>query len=99
MVHVIATSRIKPGCMEEYLRVLRENVPRVLAEEGCRAYTPCLDAEGGPRPAEPDVVTIVETWDCIEHLRAHFEAPHMKAFASAVGPLRISSSARVVEPA
>lgn len=98
MVHVIATSQVRPGCREAFLKLLRENLPRVRAEAGCRAYTPCLDVEGGPRPAEPDVVTILETWESLVHLRAHFETPHMKAFVAAAQPLRSASSARIVEP-
>ena len=47
----------------------------------------------------PDTVTLLETWDSLAHLQAHFQAPHMKAFVEAVRELRVASSARVVRPA
>lgn len=98
MIHVVATSHLKPGCREPFLALLRANVPNVLAEVGCIAYTACVDVEGGPRPADPQVVTIIEAWESLDHLKAHFQAPHMKAFVEAVKDLRESSSARIVEP-
>jgi len=99
MIHVVATSHVKPGCREDFLRILHANVPNVLAEAGCLQYAPCVDLDGGPRPAEPDAVTILETWESLAHLQAHFQAAHMKAFVEAVRDLRVSSSARVVRPA
>jgi quinol monooxygenase YgiN len=99
MIHVIATSHLKPGCREKFLGILKANVPKVLAEAGCVQYAPCVDLEGGPRTPEPDIVTILETWESLAHLQAHFQAPHMKAFVEAVKDMRVSASARVVEPA
>lgn len=98
MVHVIATSIVKEGCRAEFLKLLMDNVPLVLAEEGCRTYLPCLDLVGGPREADPNAVTIIEEWESLEHLKAHFEAPHMKTFAAAAQKLRVSSTVRIVEP-
>ena len=61
MVNVIARSRLKSGCMEEYLRILKANVPTVLAEEGCLRYEPCLDLDADP--ARGEYVTILESWE------------------------------------
>lgn len=99
MIYVVATSHVKPGRRAEFLRILKDNVPKVLAEAGCVQYAACVDVEGGPKTADPDVVTIVEAWETLAHLQAHFAAPHMKAFVDAVKDLRLSSSARIVEPA
>ncbi len=100
MVNVIARSRIKAGKMEEFLRILKENVPTVMAEEGCIRYEPCLDANVGiGAEAEMDCVTILESWESPDHLRAHLETPHMKAFRDAVTPLRLENSVTVVTPA
>ncbi len=98
MIHVIATSRVKPECREAFLALLLANVPRVLAEKGCLAYTPCTDVEGLPHAADGSAVTLVEAWESLEHLKAHFEAPHMKTFVAAVKEMRLSSSVRIVEP-
>ncbi len=100
MIHVIARSRIKPGRREEFLRILKANVPTVLAEKGCIRYEPCVDADagvgGGP---DPDCVTILESWESPEHLRAHLATSHMAAFRDAVTPLRESSVLSVVTTA
>lgn len=97
MVNVIARSRIKSGCMEEYLRILKANVPTVLAEEGCLRYEPCLDVDADP--AKGEYVTILESWESQAHLQAHLETKHMAAFREAVGPLREENIVQVVMPA
>jgi len=99
MIYVIATSVIKPGMRDEYLRILKANVLLVLAEEGCIFYEPCLDNHEVGKEVNPDAVTIVEAWESADHLKAHFEAPHMKTFVEAVRELRLSSSVKFVEPA
>ena len=45
MIHVIATIELKPGYREDYLKILKENVPKVKAEDGCLAYEPTIDIE------------------------------------------------------
>ena len=45
MIHVVATIELKPGCRDEFLDILRQNVPSVRAEEGCIAYEPTIDTE------------------------------------------------------
>jgi len=99
MIYVIATSHIKPEHRDKFLQILKANVPLVLAEEGCIFYEPCLDNTEIDRETNPDAVTIVEAWQSIEHLKAHYEAPHMKTFVEAVKDLRLSSSVKIVEPA
>lgn len=97
MVNVIARSRLKSGCLEEYLRILKANVPTVLAEEGCLRYEPCLDLEADP--ARGEYVTILESWESPAHLQAHLATKHMAAFREAVAPLREENSVLVVTPA
>ena len=100
MVHVIARSRIKPGRREEFLRILKANVPTVLSEEGCVRYEPCVDVDAGIGSVpDPDCVTILESWESPEHLRAHLATAHMAAFREAVTPLRESSTLLVVTTA
>lgn len=40
MIQVIATIELKPGCREDFLPLLNDNVPNVKAEDGCLAYDP-----------------------------------------------------------
>ncbi len=87
MVNVIARSEIKPGCMEKYMQILKANVPTVLAEEGCIRYEPCVDVNAGIGPeVKGDYVTILESWESVDHLRAHLATKHMAAFREAVAP-------------
>lgn len=95
MIHVVARMEIKPGCMEEFLNILLGNTPAVLAEEGCYRYESCLDT----KPEDKDkYVTILETWESEEHLKAHLATPHMAKFRDAVKDLRLSSNVTVMAP-
>ena len=45
MIHVIATVRLKPGCRDKYLEILKGNVSAVKGEAGCLVYAPTIDME------------------------------------------------------
>ena len=87
MIQVIATIELKPDCLDEYLAVLHENVPKVKAEEGCLAYEPSVDVDSG-LPVQGEIrqntVTLVEAWVNIDALHAHLKTPHMAAYREAV---------------
>ena len=102
MIQVIATIKLKEGSRDKFLAILKENVPRVLAEKGCRAYTPAVDVESGiPVQAAPraDVVTIIEAWDSLEDLRTHLKAPHMLSYREKVQGLVKNVGIHVLSPA
>ncbi len=99
MIHVIARAKMKPGCTEAYLEVLRGIVPAVLAEEGCLRYEPCVDQVKEDQPAEGEFVTIVECWESVEALKAHLATAHMAEFRKAAASLRESSDVKVLLPA
>lgn len=82
MIDVIASIRIKDGHADEFIERFKDNVPAVLAEEGCIDYYPTVDADSGMAVQEKDaqVVTIVEKWESLEALQAHSKAPHMVRF-------------------
>ncbi len=67
----------------EDLEAIREAITNVetatRAEAGCIEYT--FSAELG----DPEVLRITERWESMEALAAHFQAPHMAAFQSAIG--------------
>jgi len=87
MIQVIATIELKPDCLDEFLAVLHENVPKVKAEEGCLAYEPSIDVDSG-LPVQGEIrqntVTLVEAWLNLDALHAHLKAPHMAAYREAV---------------
>lgn len=103
MIHTIAFIRIRPGGRERFLEIFNALVPEVLAEEGCLAYGPAVDVDAGlgDIQAGPDehVVTVVEQWESVEHLKTHLAAPHMDRFREEAGELIESIKAHVVQPA
>ena len=102
MIRVIATIEVVKGRRDEFLAVLQELVPKVLAEEGCLEYGPWVDLPTNI-PAQPEarhnVVTMVEKWESIQALETHLMAPHMLEFRQATEPLRVGVALRILEPA
>jgi quinol monooxygenase YgiN len=102
MIHVLANIEIKPGTREPFLAIFKANVPAVLAEDGCLRYEPTVDTETG-LPAQggvrPNVVTIVEAWESLAHLKAHLAAPHMATYREKVKQMVVGVKLQVVEPA
>ena len=43
MIQVIATIELKPGYLDEFVPLLKANVSRVKAEDGCLADDPLVD--------------------------------------------------------
>jgi quinol monooxygenase YgiN len=86
MIQVIATIELKPDCLDEFLAILHENVPKVKAEEGCLAYDPSVDLDSG-LPVQGEIrqntVTLVEAWVNLDALHAHLKTPHMAAYREA----------------
>jgi quinol monooxygenase YgiN len=102
VIYVIATVRLQPGARDEFLGHFRALVPTVLREEGCLEYGPTVDlaAHLAAQPApRPDVVTVVEKWESLEHLRAHLSAPHMLAYRDRVKSLVQGTMLQILEPA
>lgn len=89
MVRVVASIRVKKGSLSEYVALFRENVPNVLAEDGCLEYAPCTDAPTGwpTQVLDDQCMTVVEKWESMEALQAHSQAPHMLAFRKRAGHL------------
>jgi quinol monooxygenase YgiN len=101
MIHVIATIRLKPGCREDYLKILGKNVPKVRAENGCQGYQPAIDVDSGlpvQGPIRPDVVTIVEAWQSLDALQAHLKTAHMAAYREAVKDYVQDLKVQVLQP-
>lgn len=90
MIRVIATIEVRSGAREQFLKVFRELVPQVLAEEGCREYAPWVDVPtsiAAQMPARDHTVTIIERWDSLDALEKHLVAPHMLEYRKAVREL------------
>ncbi len=102
MIHVIATIELNPGAREAFLAEFHKLIPHVIAEDGCIEYGPTVDVASGlgaQPPLREDVVTIIEKWASLEHLKAHLVAPHMTPYREAVKALVIGTKLSVLEPA
>ena len=81
-------------------QIFKQNIPNVLAEDGCIDYGPTIDMEGVGEfqtPIGPDTYVVIEKWESLDHLMAHTIAPHMKAYASKVRDMLESRSIHVLE--
>jgi quinol monooxygenase YgiN len=102
MINVIAAIEVKEGKRDEFLKIFKANVPKVLAESGCIAYSPTLDFNTGlpvQPPVRKNVVTIIEAWESLDHLKAHLKAPHMLEYKEKTKDMVNGLTLTVTEPA
>ncbi len=101
MVHVIATIRVKPGCMSQFLEIFKSNIPTVLAEAGAVEYRPTMDLDtGSPRQVlEADTIVLIEKWGSLDALRNHLATPHMLAYRENVKELVTGTSLKILQDA
>jgi len=101
MIHVIATIELMPGSRDEFLAEFHQVVPLAHKEQGCLGYGPTVDLPTDI-PAQPDarddVVTVVESWENLEALRAHLAAPHMTAYRQRVKHMLAGVTIHVLQP-
>lgn len=101
MIQVIATIELKPGYLDEFVPLLKANVPRVKAEDGCLAYDPFVDLDSG-LPVQGEIrenaVTLVEAWTSVEALVAHLKTAHMAEYRDAVKDMVTNVSIQVLSP-
>ncbi|MEZ6144673.1 MAG: antibiotic biosynthesis monooxygenase family protein [Planctomycetaceae bacterium] len=74
MIHVIATIQVADGRRDEFLKIFRELMPKVHAEDGCIEYVPAIDIDTGVSVQSmkgENTVTIMEKWESVEKLKAH----------------------------
>jgi quinol monooxygenase YgiN len=88
MIHVIAVVDTVEGARGDFLAEFHKVLPFVRAEEGCIEYGPVIDLETDfAVPARVDVVTILEKWEDLRHLKEHLKAPHMMEYRKRVKDL------------
>lgn len=102
MINVVAVITTKPGQRDAFLEAFRANVPNVRAEVGCIEYGGTVDVEPALKVQTefgPDTVVVIEKWETVESLEAHFSAPHMVAYSSKTKDLVLSRVLHVLGPA
>lgn len=101
MIHVIAIITTRPGQRDAVLAIFRDNIPAVLAEDGCLEYGPAVDAEtANPSQARlgPDSFVVVEKWASPAALAAHAASPHMAAYAARVKDMLAARTIHILDP-
>lgn len=101
-VYVIATVTVKEGKRDEFVKIFKDNVPAVHAEDGCILYEPVVDLDSGigaQAPLRPNVMVVMEKWESLQHLIVHLDAPHMHTYRVAVKDLVEGVSLEVLEEA
>jgi quinol monooxygenase YgiN len=101
MINVIASIRVKPGRLTEFLEIFKSNVPHVREERGCIEYFPSvdIDADLPPQRLDENGVTVIEKWENLEALRDHLKAPHMLAYKEEVKDIVEDISLKVLQEA
>jgi quinol monooxygenase YgiN len=97
----LASIRVAPGHRDEFIEIFKANVPNVLNENGCIEYIPTIDTPTGfeSQDLNENMVTIVEKWESLDHLKAHLSAPHMKTYQENVKDIVVKVGLKVLENA
>ena len=82
MIKVIAKNLFKQGSIENALSLYEELVEKSRAEKGCLSYELFQDTEN------PCILTMLETWESKEYLKAHSESEHFKRIVPQLGKMR-----------
>jgi len=96
MIHVIAIIKAKAGMRDNVISCIQNNIPMVLAEEGCIEYRPLIDLSAEASGFGPDTVVIVEKWRDETCLKNHAAAPHMKQYAEKVKDFLLERDIRIL---
>lgn len=78
MIVILAEVEIAPEALAPFKRAISEMEAASRAESGCHDY--CFSQE----LSNPDKVRIVELWESMDALEAHFVTPHMQRFNEAL---------------
>lgn len=70
MLKIVAKSKIKDGCMEQYIAAVKELVEKSQAEEGNVSYTV------NRLESDPSVVAFIEVWKDRAAFEFHIKTEH-----------------------
>ncbi|MCU0818454.1 MAG: antibiotic biosynthesis monooxygenase [Beijerinckiaceae bacterium] len=92
MIFVIATMRIKPGTADAVRAAAAHCLVETRKEPGCLSY------DLHQSISDPNCVVFVERWETREHLAAHFETPHLKAWRAAAAEFVLERRVEIIHP-
>ena len=76
---------VDPTAIEKVKGALNTMEQETRKEAGCISYAFAVDIN------DPSMIRIIERWESMDALTAHFHSPHMAAFGAAVGDLQPKS--------
>jgi quinol monooxygenase YgiN len=100
MIHVITTVQLNPGSLGEYIPILQKFVSRSRSENGCLSYNATVDVDADIAIQEmvPDTVMLIEIWESIDCLKAHFASDSSEEYRESVKDLVSMVTMRVMNP-
>jgi len=81
MIIIAGTARLDVNHREAAIDAMTEMMTETQKEEGCVSYIFSADMH------DDAVFYIFEEWESMEHLQAHFVAPHMAEFQAKIAEL------------
>lgn len=76
---LLVTAKVKDGMADKFEAAATAVAAGTLKEKGCRAYEFFRSTE------DPNTFYLIEKWDNLPALEAHFKADHLTAFLKAFG--------------
>lgn len=86
MLIVVAEVVVEEGAIEGVSEALRTMEEETRKEPGCQTYAFSQDVN------DQCMLRIIERWDSMEALEAHFQTPHMAAFGASIGQIKPTST-------
>lgn len=81
MILIVAKSVVKPGKVEEFLKLTKPLIEESNKEEGCIEYVLYEDISNS------HILTFVEKWTDQEAIDIHNSSPHFKRIVPTLAPL------------
>jgi len=101
MINVIASVRVRPGKIADFLDIFKSVMHKVIKEKGCIEYFPAVDVDAKlpQQVLDEYIVTIIEKWENLKALRDHLGAPHMMTYRENVRDIVESVSLKILQEA
>ena len=81
MIIIAGTFRVQPEDGDAAVAALIEMMAETAKEDGCVSYDFSADL------SDPALFHLFEEWESMDHLKAHFVAPHMATFQAKIEEL------------
>ncbi len=91
MIYLIATLKIKPGSLPEFIDAAKTCIDATRQEPGCISY------DLTQSQTDPDTLYFVENWENQAAVDAHFNAPHFKVWREAGSPYFLDRKIEIIE--